>query len=1222
MSTNDKKNPMAHPHRMTHKRPVIRLLATALCLGGTAQAAEETRTTVYVYDASGQVVREIVEPFTTRLCAATEYTYDGYGNRSTAQPRNCNGTAIPGVGNEAAAPAATDLASFSMGGLSQRYDYPGAAGATARTITSTNVLGHQNVETLDPRFGTTLSVTDANGLITKVRYDGLGRKTLEQHPDGNGTRWIYQACGGAVVCPGVWNLNVDLVTPRYVITSYAVSGANVDTDAGTKDGPHTKTYHDVLDRVLRVEREGWDGEGTARLIYEDTAYNGRGKLHKKSAPYFAGDEVPWASFSIDVMDRVEYQTQPHPADSFNGTTTISYIGLQTTQAVQVLNAATANSTQTAQTRTETRNAVGQVVSVTDSENHVQTRTYTPWGDLRTTVDPAGNTVRMEYDLLGRKTKLVDPDLGTWTYDYDALGRLVRQTDARSQASQLEYDPLGRLKRRLEPDQESRWSYDSQYADGSACANAKGRLCEARTLTGTGATDLSRRLAYDSLGRVIRTITNASVAGGIGSYQAEVSYNARGQVLTQTYPGPGTSADPRLGLTLAYTPLGYLKSVSDSASGQAYWSATRYDAQQHLTLQSYRNSVTTTRSYDVMGRLLTSAAGSGNAVQNDSYGYDFMGNLRSRGETRAGAILTYQYDYDNLNRLKSEARSGGAVTGTQSIAWNYDTIGNITSRSDVGTYAYPPAGGPRPHAVSSVTGTVNGVANPGYSYDANGNITVSAGRTVSWMSFNLPASIMRGSNELAWAYDSEHQRVREQLKVNGTATRTTVYMNPGEGEGLYYEEEIANGVLKRRHYIAGAEGTVAVLTRQAGVADQVRYWHKDHLGSTQVVTDESGAVVERLAYEPFGKRRNADGTTDAAGTLTPISTDRGFTGHEMLDDVGLIHMNGRIYDAAIGRFLSADPNVPYPLDLQSYNRYSYARNNPLSLVDPSGFEDGYYDTGYGCSFGTTSYGYSYDAPSTYNWAGSGVGTLGGATYGSGLSMYYDPLGIKSSGGLNITAAPVVAMTGSEDLLSTIGRGAGAAKESGAIEIAGQGFRATRDLLDGGYGTKTQEAFDRGDVAGVVGNTGAGAAYAAMNLVGMGVGTVAKLGTSLVSKGVVALDTNALIAATQEGKAAEVLAAIAARTPVVSRTAVREFLAGGNSVAVLREYLASIGGRIAAAGTEAEAAALRAQATQMGRSLGVNDSRVGASAAREGAETITNDKRFRNFLNAVGLGGLGF
>jgi len=1023
MSMNSNKNPMAHA--MTSRPPLARLLAAALCLAGTAQAAEETRTTVYVYDAAGQVIREIVEPFTPRLCVATEHGYDGFGNRISTQQRNCNGSAIPGVGTEAAAPAATDLAAFSVGSLAQRYDYPGVAGATTRVVTSTNALGHQNLETLDPRFGTTLSVTDANGLVTKIRYDGLGRKTLEQRPDGNGTRWIYQACGGAVSCPGVWNATVALVTPAYVITSYAVSGANVDSDAGTKDGPHTRTYYDVLERVLRVEREGWDGEGTARLIYEDTAYNGRGKLHKKSAPYFAGDEVPWADFSIDVMDRVEYQTQPHLSAGLDGSTTLSYVGQQTLQTVKVLNAATANSTQTAQTRTETRDAVGQVVSVTDSENHTQVRTYTVWGDLQSSVDPAGNTVRMEYDLLGRKTRLVDPDLGTWSYDYDALGRLVRQTDARGQVTRLEYDLLGRLKRRLEPDQDSRWHYDEQYADGSACANAKGRLCEARTLTGSGATDLSRRLAYDGLGRVIRTTTSAPVAGGTGSYQAEVSYNARGQVQTQTYPGPGTGADPRLSLTLAYTPLGYLRSVSNSATGQAYWSATRYDARQHLTLQSYGNGVDTTRSYDLMGRLLTSAAGSGNAVQNDSYGYDFMGNLRSRGETRAGAILTFQYDYDNLNRLRSEARSGGGVSGTQSIGWSYDDIGNITSRSDVGTYAYPAAGGARPHAVSGVTGTVNGVANPGYGYDANGNITSSAGRTVSWMSFNLPASVARGANELSWAYDSEHQRVREQFKVNGTLTRTTVYINPAEGEGLYYEEEIANGVLKRRHYIAGAEGTVAVLTRQAGAADEVRYWHKDHLGSTQVVTSESGAVVERLEYEPFGKRRNADGSTDAAGTLVPQSTDRGFTGHEMLDEVGLVHMNGRIYDAAIGRFLSADPNVPYPLDLQSYNRYSYARNNPLSLVDPSGFEDEGFDTGYGCSFGT--YSYSYDAPSTYNWAGSGVGTLGGSSYGSGLSMYYDPLGIRSSGGINITVAPVVGLPESEDLVSKIGQGAREVKD---------------------------------------------------------------------------------------------------------------------------------------------------------------------------------------------------
>jgi RHS repeat-associated protein len=130
----------------------------------------------------------------------------------------------------------------------------------------------------------------------------------------------------------------------------------------------------------------------------------------------------------------------------------------------------------------------------------------------------------------------------------------------------------------------------------------------------------------------------------------------------------------------------------------------------------------------------------------------------------------------------------------------------------------------------------------------------------------------------------------------------------------------------------------VLTRQSGVADEVRYWHKDHLDSNTVVTNETGAVVERLEYEPFGKRRKADNTTDAAGTLTAISTDRGFTAHEMLDEVGLIHMNGRGFDPAIGRFLSADPTVPHPNDMQSYNHYSYTRNRPLSSVDPSGFDD--------------------------------------------------------------------------------------------------------------------------------------------------------------------------------------------------------------------------------------------------------------------------------------------
>jgi RHS repeat-associated protein len=96
------------------------------------------------------------------------------------------------------------------------------------------------------------------------------------------------------------------------------------------------------------------------------------------------------------------------------------------------------------------------------------------------------------------------------------------------------------------------------------------------------------------------------------------------------------------------------------------------------------------------------------------------------------------------------------------------------------------------------------------------------------------------------------------------------------------------------------------------------------------------VVERLSYDAWGKRRNANGTDDLTNALISAITDHGYTGHEHLDDMGLIHMNGRVYDPRTGRFLQADPFIQYSDDLQSYNRYTYVMNNPFYATDPSGY----------------------------------------------------------------------------------------------------------------------------------------------------------------------------------------------------------------------------------------------------------------------------------------------
>ncbi len=140
------------------------------------------------------------------------------------------------------------------------------------------------------------------------------------------------------------------------------------------------------------------------------------------------------------------------------------------------------------------------------------------------------------------------------------------------------------------------------------------------------------------------------------------------------------------------------------------------------------------------------------------------------------------------------------------------------------------------------------------------------------------------------------------------------------------------------YIGGAAVVIEVTSTPA--SSQTIYLLHDHLGSTDVITDASGNVETRYSFDAWGARRNVTWaayfpTMPAVLWQTALTT-RGFTGHEELDEVGLVHMNGRVYDPQLGRFLSADPVVQDATDLQAYNHYAYVRNNPLSQLDPSGF----------------------------------------------------------------------------------------------------------------------------------------------------------------------------------------------------------------------------------------------------------------------------------------------
>jgi RHS repeat-associated protein len=216
----------------------------------------------------------------------------------------------------------------------------------------------------------------------------------------------------------------------------------------------------------------------------------------------------------------------------------------------------------------------------------------------------------------------------------------------------------------------------------------------------------------------------------------------------------------------------------------------------------------------------------------------------------------------------------------------------------------------------------------FDYDHNGNQISSKDFDIEYTSFNKPRMI-KGENLLMWLeYGPDRELVRKTVTQDGLTSMTRYYGN------LYEEVSTLQGE-EHRHYVMMSGKPIAMVVTDDVGGKTLRYFHYDHLGSIVAISDEDGGIVRRLSYDAHGLRRkpNASPLTEP---LQDLETGHSFTGHEYLDEVGLIHMGGRVYNPRLGRFLSPDPFIQFPQDSQSYNRYSYVLNNPLTHADPSGY----------------------------------------------------------------------------------------------------------------------------------------------------------------------------------------------------------------------------------------------------------------------------------------------
>lgn len=487
-----------------------------------------------------------------------------------------------------------------------------------------------------------------------------------------------------------------------------------------------------------------------------------------------------------------------------------------------------------------------------------------------------NSLSFTYDIQGNRLTSYSPNTGTTTSTYNAFGELKTQVDARGVTYSMQYDNLGRMTDKLVGGaNETHWNYSTNGL-----------------LSSVDGADVDISYSYDSYKRIdgiTETINGQTFTTGY-------EFNTNGQVSKVTYPGSFVTNQ-------IYDSNGILTEVKRNDNNTSIWLLQNVTNHGAIEQFKYGNSLISNYTYD--SKLRPQKIKSGTIFEWD-YAFANNGNLSSRTNVKIGN-QSQSFSYDALNRLTSYG--GGSMT--------YESNGNIDTKPDVGNFNYNSG---KPNAVSKITSPVSAY-NPFH-------------EIITYTDFQKVESItdQENNHRLEFTYGPDYGRRMMKTLESGSLKKTKYYSN-----GLY--EKIVNdlGQSKEINYISGSSGLAAVFVKDFDNSQKMYYVHQDYLGSIMALSNENGSIAERYYFDAWGNRKDPNNWSQN-DTRTSFILDRGFTGHEHLDHFDLINMNGRVYDAALGSFLSADPIIQAPHYTQDLNLYSYAYGNPLKYTDPSGYTE--------------------------------------------------------------------------------------------------------------------------------------------------------------------------------------------------------------------------------------------------------------------------------------------
>ena len=749
-----------------------------------------------------------------------------------------------------------------------------------------------------------------NAIMTYTYTPKTFRMRTETDQFGNFTRYSYDTWGRRILSEFTSADKKEKNSTHVEYKRLNSHGLKITTYSDT--GEHSEVFLNALSWPERNTVKSLNGE--VQTIF--TQYDVAGREISKSEPTTSGAPTLFTTTGYDEYGRKVNIVLPTGR-----------------KIVTTFDKNTVTVDDEQQQRMSVVDAQGLVISKTDAGGTLEYK-YFANGEPSEIRYGDNHITTFEIDGWGRKKVTNDPSAGTYVYTYDTIGNLLKETTPNGTTT-LSYDELGLLTNKSivgkNTNMQISYQRDSYHRETG--------------LTGVDRINsITHKITtnYDDNNRIEQQ--NERVAGPRVShtFRRNLSYED-GRLATERYYSEYNGIGHRSDKTIRYhydPESGMMDKITDTRDQKELWKLDKVTARNQLESATLGNGVVQSRIYDAYGNVerihdYLGTEKDSPAINRFDYKYNakrglmtFRHNQTNPGEHQI--INEENFDYDALDRLTD-------VSGAESVVQVYDERGNITSNNYVGDYKYDPT---KLYRLSGIE--LNREGEYRYGKEPRETITYNAYKKPVEIRYEREGGANRITtleygplmNRTQMYYDTD-----AEIEDKDKRRFYKMYSSIIPAEIIFDRTTKATKMIT---YLAGDaySASMAHIKQQGGTAakvDAMFYLHRDHLGSITSISNEDAKLVQHnyfgawgdLIYQfnPTEDGLFADGSNFVLG--------RGFTGHEHLAGTRLIHMNGRVYDIDLRRFLAPDNFVIDSGNTQSYNRYSYVWNNPLGGTDLSG-----------------------------------------------------------------------------------------------------------------------------------------------------------------------------------------------------------------------------------------------------------------------------------------------